>query len=627
MSELLSQPWLYPAALAAISGLAILLEFAFKLRRSQRQLRAGLWSDLLHLVFNGHFLGVIIFGVATHRILPHVDAWLDAQGWSTLLYRGIASDWPVALQVVVALFAIDFAQWCVHNLLHRVPFLWEFHKTHHSVVDGEMDWIVAFRFQWTEVVVYRALLFVPLAWFGFGLEAVMFHAVFGTLIGHLNHANLGWDYGPFRYLINSPRMHLWHHDHDGDARTTVNFGIIFSLWDWVFGTAKLPDVPPQKIGFAGVECFPRDFFAQMAWPVGRYLPEGRWRGAAASMIGVAVLGAGYALAEPPAASTPMLGERGSSSRPAARVRPFEYARTPEQADARIGDFGLEAAALGYGRPEFMVSADELAAALGSPRLRIIDVRPRNRFLQGHIPSAQPVDRGDFAHDAPAPGTSRPGEELQALLRARGVEQGDVIVLYGDGGPEPYRLWWSLRIMGGPQARVLDGGLSAWMKSGHGIAEGAAIRVAHGAVEFEEPRAASPRLWRDVQPFVTAGANIIDTRSLEEFSGERQHRKAARPGRIPGARHFDWWRVWRAGFSDQRLISPEALRGVAAELGVRRGARFVTMCQSGTRSSVVYFALLQAGAEEAQLMNYDGSWAEYSRRSDLPAEVGRPDSLL
>ena len=234
--------WIYPIALLAISAFVAVLEWRFP-KREQPQLRRRLWSDALHLLFNGHFLGVILFGLATNCVLPHVDHWLTEAGWIDAMYRGAASAWPIWVQIAVALVVIDLLQWCVHNLLHRVPLFWHMHKTHHSVVNGEMDWIVAFRFQWTEVVVYRTVLYLPLAWFGFGTEAVLTHAIFGTLIGHLNHANLDLSWGPLRYVLNSPNMHIWHHDYDGDEKSTVNFGIIFSCWDWIFGTAKMP--PPR----------------------------------------------------------------------------------------------------------------------------------------------------------------------------------------------------------------------------------------------------------------------------------------------------------------------------------------------------------------------------------------------
>src|SRR5207253_2798161 len=139
------------------------------------------------------------------------------------------------------------------------------HKIHHTVVDGEMDFIVSFRFHWLELVVYRSLLYLPLAFFGFSPVAALVHAIFGTLIGHLNHANL--DFGPrwWRWLLNSPRMHIWHHDHAASGRATRNYGIIFSVWDWLFGTASMPGHPPERLGFAGCEALPRDFLAQQAW--------------------------------------------------------------------------------------------------------------------------------------------------------------------------------------------------------------------------------------------------------------------------------------------------------------------------------------------------------------------------
>lgn len=119
------------------------------------------------------------------------------------------------------------------------------HKLHHCVLDGEMDWVVSFRFNPLEAVVYRGLQWLPLAWLGLAPEALMAHAIVATAIGHLNHSNLDLGHGAWRFVVNSPRMHLWHHDRDGAPK---NFGIIFSAWDWLFGTAHLPADAPRAIG-------------------------------------------------------------------------------------------------------------------------------------------------------------------------------------------------------------------------------------------------------------------------------------------------------------------------------------------------------------------------------------------
>lgn len=618
--------YLYPISLAAVSALVMALEHFFPWRTGQRQLRPRLGSDVLHLVFNGHFLGVLLAGLADRFLLPHLDAMLASRGWMDAVYRNAAADWPLWAQIVVALLVLDFVQWCVHNLLHRVPFLWDLHKAHHSIVDGEMDWIVSFRFSWLEVIVYKAILYLPMVFFGFAWEALMFHAIFGTLIGHLNHANLDWGYGPWRYVLNSPKMHIWHHDYDGDEKTTVNFGIIFSIWDWIFGTGKMPADPPKRLGFEGVEDFPKTFFAHEIWPLQKLIPPLRRHHVAAGLVGAAVLAAAWWLKDPASGAmgnvqTPMLGEPAASSQPTGTAPPGDaYSASPDEARAALARFGEEARAAGYRHPEAMVSAAELAKALGAPTLVVIDVRPEDRFAAGHVPGARRLDRGDYSVREPIPGLSRDAEGLQAMLRGRGVDEGDTVVLMGDGGPEPYRLWWTLRTVAGFETRVLDGGLQAWKAAGHRLAGDAGLAVVAGDVTLAPPAALPISRWPELSTYLEthSDAALVDTRSEIEFTGADKARDAARAGRIPGAVHLDWVQVLRSLEGDHRLKAPDALRELFAARAIALDAPIVAYCQSGTRSAAVFFALHQLGAEPAQLLNYDGSWAEYSRL-DLPIE--------
>jgi sterol desaturase/sphingolipid hydroxylase (fatty acid hydroxylase superfamily) len=86
------------------------------------------------------------------------------------------------------------------------------------------------------------------------------------------------DYGPLRYLVNSPRFHVWHHDRlDGagaaDARhagAPCNFAIVLSVWDWVFGTARSPRdgaEQPGALGFAGDADFPGSLLERLLHPL------------------------------------------------------------------------------------------------------------------------------------------------------------------------------------------------------------------------------------------------------------------------------------------------------------------------------------------------------------------------
>jgi|GEM_PF-49533 len=598
--------------------------------RDQKVLRKWMWSDVVHMVFNGNFLGAWIVAISARYASPLVESGLASVGMKDSLYFNAIAEWGVIPQVIVGFFILDFTQWLVHNTLHRVDFLWELHKVHHSVKEGEMDWIVSLRFSWLEIVIYKAAMFIPTVWFGLSAETLFFHAVFGTLVGHLNHANVTWDYGPLRYLFNSPRMHLYHHAYDAPAHGQ-NFGISLSCWDWIFGTDHLPDEPCPKIGFPGVEDLPNDFFGQMVWPLPHWF-KGMGVGTrlSTSALGVVVLGGLYGMSLPPKATTPMFGEQMASSQPVSNKMISGRAESPEELSVAVLSFGAEAKASGWSASEYSVSPTELAIALGAPDVRILDVRAddketkvtaQQRFESGHIPSAQLVLRSDYS-GGDVPGVSLELSALQAFLRARGVNQGDEVVIMGDGGPEPYRLWWTLMQVGGLKARVLDGGLAGWKRLGESLAAGPGLKVEEGDVTL--PGGPKQNLmWTEIASLKSAYPELqfVDTRSIEEFNGEMKHGKAARAGRIPGAKHLDWTDALKLVEGDVPVLkSATEMREMMQSAGFSWEAPLVTYCQSGTRSAAVYYALLQAGFKADQLWNYDGSWAEYSR-GDLEVETG------
>ncbi|MBK7977465.1 MAG: sterol desaturase family protein [Deltaproteobacteria bacterium] len=235
-------------------------------RAEQPAARPELANDLAYLAFNGHLYALLTASVAG-ALVAFTRGLLFGFGWSP--GAGVLAGRGFAVQFAVALVVCDLGQWCVHNLLHRVPWLWQLHKVHHSA--RNMDWAVNFRFHWAELIVYRSLLFVPVLWLGGDPGPLIAVAVFGTFWGHLNHANLDVDLGRLGYLMNSPRMHLWHHDaSDEGGRHGKNFGIVLSVWDWLFRTAYWPrDRVPERLGYPGDDEMPRDLPRQLVFPLTR----------------------------------------------------------------------------------------------------------------------------------------------------------------------------------------------------------------------------------------------------------------------------------------------------------------------------------------------------------------------
>jgi sterol desaturase/sphingolipid hydroxylase (fatty acid hydroxylase superfamily) len=139
--------------------------------------------------------------------------------------------------------------------------LWKFHKVHHSVT--EMGFAAHLRYHWMETFIYRIGLFVFMSWLlNFKLEYTFFLHAFTILIGHLNHANIALDYGPLKYILNNPKMHIWHHAKEipQEHPNGMNFGITLSIWDYLFKTNYIPhDGRDIKLGFDGIEKYPKSF--------------------------------------------------------------------------------------------------------------------------------------------------------------------------------------------------------------------------------------------------------------------------------------------------------------------------------------------------------------------------------
>jgi sterol desaturase/sphingolipid hydroxylase (fatty acid hydroxylase superfamily) len=254
--------------LIGLSAIFTLMERLWPRRSDQRLLRRGIGNDMAYVLFNGHFLGLSLAYVTIP--LEHYFNSLT-QLANINIHMHLTRSWPWMLQFAVALLAIDFIQWIIHNLMHHVPWFWEFHKVHHSIED--LDWLGSLRFHWMEVALYKLIQYPFLALLGFNYHILFILAIASTAIGHFNHSNLRLNLGPLKYFLNSPEMHEWHHVHPNAGLVNKNFGINLSIWDWLFGTGYLPKPKsaPASLGFQNMDQFPKNILLQELWPLSSWL--------------------------------------------------------------------------------------------------------------------------------------------------------------------------------------------------------------------------------------------------------------------------------------------------------------------------------------------------------------------
>jgi len=236
-----------------------LLEISFPWRKNQAIIRKDFWLDSFYMFFNFFIFSIIISGF--YQVMSVTFEAFNI-GSKSLAIMDI-SKWAAGRQLLVFFIILDFVQWFTHVLLHRYPFLWKFHKVHHSV--KEMGFAAHLRYHWMENVFYKPLkTFGVMILGGFEPEQAYIVHFIAITIGHLNHANIKITWGPLKFLVNNPVMHLYHHAYTlPEGKFGVNYGISLSLWDYLFKTSYVPeDSGTIEIGFEGDDKFPQDFISQ-----------------------------------------------------------------------------------------------------------------------------------------------------------------------------------------------------------------------------------------------------------------------------------------------------------------------------------------------------------------------------
>jgi thiosulfate/3-mercaptopyruvate sulfurtransferase len=274
--------------------------------------------------------------------------------------------------------------------------------------------------------------------------------------------------------------------------------------------------------------------------------------------------------------------------------------------------------------EVLLSTEEVAARLGDPSLRILEVdEDTEAYGRGHLPGALAVHWKRDLQDPIRRDFIGP-EAFAALMDRLGIGDDTQVILYGGNSNwfAAYAYWYFRYHL---PIQLLDGGRRSWELEGRPLTTEVPQTTPTRGYRVKSQSDTIRALRGRVEQVIAAGSEsvrLVDVRSPAEYLGEVMapphlpQEAAQRPGHIPGAVNIPWSKA--VDPETGTFLPEERLRSLYEGQGVTPDLEVVAYCRIGERSAHTWFVLHEL-LGYPQVRNYDGSWTEWGSLVGAPIE--------
>jgi len=225
-SVLLSLAGLFSAPLILALAATLLLEKVMPARPDEKVFSLALAQDFVWAIYEAvlHALVIVTFVAWLHQTY---------QAHLSFLTIDAIAVWPAWARFIVGALLLDFAFWLQHFLMHKIPWLWQLHTVHHS--QETINFFTNKRYHVLEYIVRHLIVVVPFLVLNINAPTIIIYYLALDAYTNFYHGNIKTNLGPLKYILVTPQSHRVHHS-KLPQHQDKNFGSIYTVWDFIFGT-------------------------------------------------------------------------------------------------------------------------------------------------------------------------------------------------------------------------------------------------------------------------------------------------------------------------------------------------------------------------------------------------------
>jgi thiosulfate/3-mercaptopyruvate sulfurtransferase len=256
----------------------------------------------------------------------------------------------------------------------------------------------------------------------------------------------------------------------------------------------------------------------------------------------------------------------------------------------------------------IVDAKEALELIKQDNVILIDANTSEGYLSKHISGAINMARSELMISEPVPNTVADKATVENVLSEKGISNDSTVIIYdSNNNMDAARIWWTLKLYGHENVKVISGGKNALVEAG---AETNSDKVTLTATTYvaKDMDTTMIATLEEVENQVNdpdMNTILIDTRSEEEFNS----------GTIPGS---IWYEYVNNNNEDGTFKSITETQTSYLDLGLIPDNSVILYCKSSVRGAETFVALVDAGFKNVKL--YDGAMLEWALDESRPIQV-------